>query len=152
MLQTLDEIPLEADTVERGYSLDADATGLPRAHGLSSSFQDGSSPYSTPKQPRSRKSSHSGEQLPFNPDASGNGFWSRHSRPSPERTSGWTRRCTVVARILHSVCLHQIDVCFSSSTTILFTQCCAPMKPWHGASFARLPPLYSIFRCPIVSS
>ncbi|XP_052142495.1 dynamin-related protein 3B-like isoform X2 [Oryza glaberrima] len=72
--KTLDEIPLEADTVERGYSLDADATGLPRAHGLSSSFQDGSSPYSTPKQPRSRKSSHSGEQLPFNPDASGNGF------------------------------------------------------------------------------
>uniref|UniRef100_A0A0E0FXQ0 Dynamin-type G domain-containing protein n=1 Tax=Oryza nivara TaxID=4536 RepID=A0A0E0FXQ0_ORYNI len=68
--KTLDEIPLEADTVERGYSLDADATGLPRAHGLSSSFQDGSSPYSTPKQPRSRKSSHSGEQLPFNPDAS----------------------------------------------------------------------------------
>ncbi|KAF0927777.1 hypothetical protein E2562_036198 [Oryza meyeriana var. granulata] len=72
--KTLDEIPLEADTVERGYSLDSDATGLPRAHGLSSSFHDGSSPYSTPKQPRSRKSSHSGEQLPFNPDASGNGF------------------------------------------------------------------------------
>ncbi|EEC72053.1 hypothetical protein OsI_04962 [Oryza sativa Indica Group] len=50
--KTLDEIPLEADTVERGYSLDADATGLPRAHGLSSSFQDGSSPY----RPQSNKS------------------------------------------------------------------------------------------------
>ncbi|KAL5221677.1 hypothetical protein ABZP36_026390 [Zizania latifolia] len=72
--KTLDEIPLEADTVERGYSLDSDATGLPRAYGLSTSFHDGSSPYSTPKQTRSRKSSHSGEQPPFNPDASGNGF------------------------------------------------------------------------------
>uniref|UniRef100_M8BXQ4 Dynamin-related protein 3B n=1 Tax=Aegilops tauschii TaxID=37682 RepID=M8BXQ4_AEGTA len=28
--KTLDEIPLEAETVERGYSLDSDATGLPR--------------------------------------------------------------------------------------------------------------------------
>ncbi|KQK11242.1 dynamin-related protein 3B [Brachypodium distachyon] len=75
--KTLDEIPLEAETVERGYSLDSDATGLPRVHGVSSSFHgtnDGSSPYSTPKQTRSRKSSHSGEQPPFNPSASGNGF------------------------------------------------------------------------------
>uniref|UniRef100_A0A453GC44 Dynamin-type G domain-containing protein n=2 Tax=Aegilops tauschii subsp. strangulata TaxID=200361 RepID=A0A453GC44_AEGTS len=65
--KTLDEIPLEAETVERGYSLDSDATGLPRVHGV----YDGSSPYSTPKQTRPRKSSHSGEQQqPF----SGNGF------------------------------------------------------------------------------
>ncbi|PWZ30859.1 Dynamin-related protein 3A [Zea mays] len=76
--KTLDEIPLDAEAVERGgYSLDSDAIGLPRAHGLSSSlhgFNDGSSPYSTPKQSRSRRSNHSGEQLPFNPNMSGNGF------------------------------------------------------------------------------
>ncbi|WVZ67633.1 hypothetical protein U9M48_016693 [Paspalum notatum var. saurae] len=74
--KTLDEIPLDAEAVERGgYSLDSDIIGLPRAHGLSSSlhgFNDGSSPYSTPKQSRSRRSNHSGEQPPFNP--SGNGF------------------------------------------------------------------------------
>ncbi|CAD6235315.1 unnamed protein product [Miscanthus lutarioriparius] len=76
--KTLDEIPLDAEAVERGgYSLDSDAIGLPRAHGLSSSlhvFNDGSSPYSTPKQSRSRRSNHSGEQPPFNPNMSGNGF------------------------------------------------------------------------------
>jgi len=78
-MQTLDEIPLDAEAVERGgySSLDSDAIGLPRAHGLSSSlhgFNDGSSPYSTPKQSRSRRSNHSGEQPPFNPNMSGNGF------------------------------------------------------------------------------
>ncbi|AQK98609.1 Dynamin-related protein 3A [Zea mays] len=77
--KTLDEIPLDAEAVERGggYSLDSDAIGLPRAHGLSSSlhgFNDGSSSYSTPKQSRSRRPNHSGEQLPFNPATSGNGF------------------------------------------------------------------------------
>ncbi|CAL4945897.1 unnamed protein product [Urochloa decumbens] len=76
--KTLDEIPLDAEAVERGgYSLDSDVIGLPRAHGLSSSlhgFSDGSSPYSTPKQSRSRRSNHSGEQPPFNPNMSGNGF------------------------------------------------------------------------------
>nr|CAB3475255.1 unnamed protein product [Digitaria exilis] len=67
--KTLDEIPLDAEAVERGgYSLDSDVIGLPRAHGLSSS------PYSTPKQSRSRRSNHSGEQPPFNPNMSGNGF------------------------------------------------------------------------------
>ncbi|CAO1947053.1 unnamed protein product [Urochloa humidicola] len=76
--KTLDEIPLDAEAVERGgYSLESDVIGLPRAHGLSSSlhgFNDGSSPYSTPKQSRSRRSNHSGEQPPFNPNMSGNGF------------------------------------------------------------------------------
>ncbi|XP_062207910.1 dynamin-related protein 3B-like [Phragmites australis] len=76
--KTLDEIPLDAEAVERGgYSLDSDVIGLPRAHGLSSSlhsFNDGSSPYSTPKQSRSRRSNHSGEQPPLNPNTSGNGF------------------------------------------------------------------------------
>ncbi|KAK1402077.1 Dynamin-related protein 3A [Heracleum sosnowskyi] len=32
--QTLDELPLEADTVERGYSLPTDRTGLPKSPGL----------------------------------------------------------------------------------------------------------------------
>jgi dynamin 1-like protein len=76
--KTLDEIPLDAEAVERGgYSLDSDVIGLPRAHGLSSSlhgFNDGSSPYSTPKQSRSRRSNHSGEQPLFNTNMSGNGF------------------------------------------------------------------------------
>ncbi|KAG2593869.1 hypothetical protein PVAP13_5NG012673 [Panicum virgatum] len=76
--KTLDEIPLDAEAVERGgYSLDSDVIGLPRAHGISSSlhrFNDGSSPYSTPKQSRSRRSNHSGEQPPFNTNMSGNGF------------------------------------------------------------------------------
>ncbi|RCV28776.1 hypothetical protein SETIT_5G430200v2 [Setaria italica] len=76
--KTLDEIPLDAEAVERGgFSLESDVIGLPRAHGLSSSlhgFNDGSSPYSTPKQSRSRRSNHSGEQPPFNPNMSGNGF------------------------------------------------------------------------------
>ena len=76
-MQTLDEIPLDAEAVERGgYSLDSDAIGLPRAHGLSSSlhgFNDGSSPYSTPKQSRSSRSSHSGEQPPLNPNMCDNG-------------------------------------------------------------------------------
>ncbi|KAJ0773536.1 putative dynamin GTPase [Helianthus annuus] len=68
--RTLDELPLEAETVERGYSLtNNDATGLPKIHGLhtSSMFPSGSGsmdPYNTasPKSQRSsRKSSHSGE-------------------------------------------------------------------------------------------
>ncbi|GJZ27057.1 dynamin-related protein 3A, partial [Tanacetum coccineum] len=50
--RTLDELPLEAETVERGYSLtNKDPTGLP------SSSMDSYSP----KNHRSRKSSHSGE-------------------------------------------------------------------------------------------
>ncbi|KAI7729595.1 hypothetical protein M8C21_011072, partial [Ambrosia artemisiifolia] len=66
--RTLDELPLEAETVERGYSLtNNDSTGLPKIHGLptSSMFPSGSGsmdPYNTasPKNQRSsRKSSHS---------------------------------------------------------------------------------------------
>ncbi|XP_057530949.1 dynamin-related protein 3A-like [Amaranthus tricolor] len=32
--QTLDELPLEAETIERGYGLGTDSIGLPRTHGL----------------------------------------------------------------------------------------------------------------------
>ncbi|KZV39157.1 dynamin-related protein 3A-like [Dorcoceras hygrometricum] len=80
--RTLDELPLEADSVERGYSLSTDPTGLPRIHGLpTSSFYNTSSgstdSYSaSPKNPKSRKSSHSGElHSPFyaNPDSNGAG-------------------------------------------------------------------------------
>ncbi|KAK4743253.1 hypothetical protein SAY87_001254 [Trapa incisa] len=35
--RTLDELPLEAETVEKGYNFDSDSTGLLRIHGLPSS-------------------------------------------------------------------------------------------------------------------
>ncbi|KAI9121231.1 hypothetical protein K1719_008264 [Acacia pycnantha] len=65
----LDELPLETETVERGYSL-PESTGLPRIHGLptSSLYSTSSSgDYygASPKNPKSgRKSSHSGEFQP----------------------------------------------------------------------------------------
>lgn len=67
--QTIDEIPLEAESIEKGYTLDADPTGLPKIHGHPSSFYAGNndltSQYSaSPKNPRPRKSAHSGEQPP----------------------------------------------------------------------------------------
>ncbi|CAO2815766.1 unnamed protein product [Amaranthus hypochondriacus] len=64
--RVLDELPLEADTVGKGYSLGTDATGLPKINGLPSSMYSTSS-YSSeslsasPKTHKSRKSSHSGE-------------------------------------------------------------------------------------------
>ncbi|KAM7271390.1 hypothetical protein ACFE04_030604 [Oxalis oulophora] len=79
--RTLDELPLEAETVERGYSVGGDTTGLPRIHGLPTSSMyttssgGSSDSYSSPKNPRSRKSSHSGEIHSFgNIDANGSGF------------------------------------------------------------------------------
>lgn len=80
-MQTLDELPLEAESVERGYSLNSDSTGLPKIHGLptSSMYTTSSSVDSytaSPKNPRSRKSSHSGElQSPMyaGGDSNGNG-------------------------------------------------------------------------------
>ncbi|KAK9120712.1 hypothetical protein Syun_018329 [Stephania yunnanensis] len=66
--RTLDELPLEAESVEKGYSLGTDPTGLPKIHGLPSSsmYTSSSGDYSpsyvaSPKNPKSRKSSHSGE-------------------------------------------------------------------------------------------
>lgn len=77
--KTLDELPLEADSVERGYSVNADSTGLPKVPGLPSSsmyaggFGSVADSYSaSPKNPRgSRKSSHSGELHPA--DSNGGG-------------------------------------------------------------------------------
>lgn len=79
--RTLDELPLEAETVEKGYSLGADPTGLPKIQGLptSSMYSTSSSidSYSaSPKNPKSRKSSHSGELQPpnyANADSNGSG-------------------------------------------------------------------------------
>ncbi|RXI00392.1 hypothetical protein DVH24_037940 [Malus domestica] len=77
--RTLDELPLEADTVEKGYSLGADPTGLPKIHGLpTSSLYNTSSSHdsysSSPKNTKSRKSSHSGElHSPFYSNADSNG-------------------------------------------------------------------------------
>ncbi|MQL97080.1 hypothetical protein Taro_029763 [Colocasia esculenta] len=82
--RTLDELPLEAETVAKGFNLSPDPTGLPKIPGLSSSFYPTSSdfrtPYaSSPKNPKSRKSSHSGEQpspLHQSMDTNGNGVHS----------------------------------------------------------------------------
>ncbi|THG03110.1 hypothetical protein TEA_001286 [Camellia sinensis var. sinensis] len=78
--RTLDELPLEAETVERGYSLSNDPTGLPKIHGLPTASMYSTSSGSTdsytasPKNPKSRKSSHSGElQSPFYGNADSNG-------------------------------------------------------------------------------
>ncbi|XP_043709666.1 dynamin-related protein 3A-like isoform X3 [Telopea speciosissima] len=77
--RTLDELPLEAETVEAGYNLGTDPTGLPKIHGLpSSSFYttsgDSSFHTASPKNPKTRKSSHSGElQSPLHANADSNG-------------------------------------------------------------------------------
>ncbi|KAA3482509.1 dynamin-related protein 3A [Gossypium australe] len=80
--RTLDELPLEAETVERGYSLGSDLTGLPKIHGLptssmySTSSGSNDSYAASPKHTKSRKSSHSGElqsHLYASSDSNGNG-------------------------------------------------------------------------------
>ncbi|KAK6135471.1 hypothetical protein DH2020_030796 [Rehmannia glutinosa] len=77
LCETVDELPLEAETIERGYSMSTDQTGLPKPHGLSNSslYNTSASTESyTPssKNPKSRKS---GElQSPLHADAN-NGRW-----------------------------------------------------------------------------
>ncbi|KAL5714339.1 dynamin GTPase [Ranunculus cassubicifolius] len=80
--RTLDELPLEADSVEKGYSLSNDPTGLPKVHGLPSSSiytSSGGGDFSafyaaSPKHTKSRKSSHSGEfSSPLHANAESNG-------------------------------------------------------------------------------
>lgn len=74
----MEELPLEAETVERGYSL-PETTGLPKIHGLPSSSMystSSSGDYyaASPKNPKSKRSSHSGElQSPFHANADSNG-------------------------------------------------------------------------------
>ncbi|XP_058771706.1 dynamin-related protein 3A-like [Vicia villosa] len=76
----LEELPMEAETVERGYSL-PDTNGLPKIHGLPTSSMYSSSNIgdyygASPKHHKSKRSSHSGElQSPFyaNADSNGNG-------------------------------------------------------------------------------
>ncbi|KAH0460986.1 hypothetical protein IEQ34_008561 [Dendrobium chrysotoxum] len=78
---TLDELPFEAETLEKGYSLDTDSTGLPKVHRLPTacypiSNDQNTAHTSSPKNPKSRKLVHSGEQpspLFPNSDASGLG-------------------------------------------------------------------------------
>ncbi|MBA0687992.1 hypothetical protein Goari_005803, partial [Gossypium aridum] len=90
--RTLDELPLEAETVERGYSLGSDPTGLPKIHGLPTSsmysISSGSNDSYTAssKKPKPRKSAHSGElqsHLFANADSNGNGC---HCMPGPYPT------------------------------------------------------------------
>ncbi|KAB1997365.1 hypothetical protein ES319_D12G018900v1 [Gossypium barbadense] len=85
--RTLDELPLEAETVERGYSLGSDPTGLPEIHGLPTSSMYSISSSSndsytvSSKNPKPRKSAHSGKlqsHLFANADSNGNG---RHYMP-----------------------------------------------------------------------
>ncbi|XP_049351794.1 dynamin-related protein 3B-like isoform X2 [Solanum verrucosum] len=63
--KTLEELPLDAETVERGYSLGTDPTGLPKIHGLPTSSMYTTSSGSTdsytgsPKNSRLRNASHS---------------------------------------------------------------------------------------------
>ncbi|XP_072981531.1 dynamin-related protein 3B-like [Typha angustifolia] len=76
--RTLEELPLDAETVEKGYTLDTDTTGLPRIHGLPSSFygtsSDSSTTYiSSPKNPKSRKSSHVDQPSSFSQYSDANG-------------------------------------------------------------------------------
>ncbi|KHN33568.1 Dynamin-related protein 3A [Glycine soja] len=74
----LEELPLEAETVERGYSL-PETSGLPKIHGLptSSMYSTSSSGdyyAASPKHSRSKRSSHSGElQSPLHANADSNG-------------------------------------------------------------------------------
>ncbi|XP_014518525.1 dynamin-related protein 3A [Vigna radiata var. radiata] len=61
----LEELPMEAETVERGYSL-PETTGLPKIHGLPTSSMystSSSADYygASPKHSKSKRSSHSGE-------------------------------------------------------------------------------------------
>ncbi|KAL0357005.1 UNVERIFIED_CONTAM: Dynamin-related protein 3A [Sesamum calycinum] len=79
--RTLDELPLEAETVERGYSMGTDPTGLPKIHGLPTSSLYNTSSGSTesysasPKTSKPRKSSHSGElHSPLYADTNGGGL------------------------------------------------------------------------------
>ncbi|KAL2342049.1 hypothetical protein Fmac_009989 [Flemingia macrophylla] len=74
----LEELPMEAETVERGYSL-PETTGLPKIHGLptSSMYSTSSSGdyyAASPKHSKSKKYSHSGElQSPLHANADSNG-------------------------------------------------------------------------------
>ena len=72
-----------SETVERGYSLGSDPTGLPKIHGLPTSSMYSTSSGSndsfaaSPKNPKSRKSSYSGElqsHLYANADSNGSGW------------------------------------------------------------------------------
>ncbi|CAA7405634.1 unnamed protein product [Spirodela intermedia] len=83
--RTLDELPLEAETIAKGYTLSSDSTGLPKINRVPSSYYppsdfSTSSYMGSPKNPRSRKSSHSGEQpSPLHPSSDANGVISHHS-------------------------------------------------------------------------
>ncbi|KAK2983178.1 hypothetical protein RJ640_018523 [Escallonia rubra] len=89
--RTLDELPLDAETVERGYSLNTDPTGLPKIHGLptSSLYSTGSGSadsYTASPKHKSRNSSHSGElHSPFYANADSNGGGRLNLYPSVDR-------------------------------------------------------------------
>lgn len=80
--RTIDELPQEAEMFETEFSYGADTTGLPKIHGMpKSSFYSTTSGYNdsytaSPKNSKSRKSSHSGElnsPLHSNTESNGSG-------------------------------------------------------------------------------
>ncbi|GMH17911.1 hypothetical protein Nepgr_019752 [Nepenthes gracilis] len=76
-IRVLDELPLEADAVEKGYSLGTDATRFPEIHGLSSSPLYSASSISSDSYTLSPKNklSHSSElQAPIHANADLNGI------------------------------------------------------------------------------
>lgn len=81
----MDELPLDAETAEKGYDIDTDSTGLPRIHGLPSSLYAANNDYhpsymASPTKLRHRKSAHSGEQpSPMHSSADSNGGSGYHS-------------------------------------------------------------------------
>ncbi|PKU81434.1 dynamin-related protein 3A-like isoform X2 [Dendrobium catenatum] len=81
--RTLDELPFEAETLEKGYSLDTESTGLPKkgysldteSTGLPKAHRSdqNTAHTSSPKNPKLRKSAHSGEQpSPLFPNSDAN--------------------------------------------------------------------------------
>ncbi|XP_078432735.1 dynamin-related protein 3A-like isoform X2 [Wolffia australiana] len=76
--RTLDELPLEAETIAKGYTLSSDPTGLPKINRIPSSYYPSTdfrapSYMGSPKNPRSssRKSSHSDEHPSSDPAVNG---------------------------------------------------------------------------------
>ncbi|KAH9696991.1 Dynamin-related protein 3A [Citrus sinensis] len=127
--RTLDELPLEADSVERGYNMSADPTGLPKIHGLPTSSMYTTSSGSndsytaSPKNPKSRKSSHSGElqsHLFSNADSNGSG---RSGKNNKEQSIPYfCQRASTVGGISEPVPQSRLEVPARTGRHMFFQQ------------------------------
>ncbi|KAH9696998.1 Dynamin-related protein 3A [Citrus sinensis] len=127
--ETLDELPLEADSVERGYNMSADPTGLPKIHGLPTSSMYTTSSGSndsytaSPKNPKSRKSSHSGElqsHLFSNADSNGSG---RSGKNNKEQSIPYfCQRASTVGGISEPVPQSRLEVPARTGRHMFFQQ------------------------------